>query len=74
MNKICSVIEEQDLFAVPVTFSFNRKGSDHKTVAGGCLSILIKLTLLAYTVLLTKTMIGKLDNKNETYEDRTDEF
>ena len=74
MNKVLSWIEGQDLFAVPVTFSFDRKGSEHKTIFGGSLSILIKVALVAYTVLLTNRMLEKGDNKNVTYDSKMESF
>ena len=74
MNKVFSWIEGQDLFAVPVSFSFDRRGSEHRTVGGGSLSILIRVALVAYTVLLTKRMLEKADNKNATFSNKMDEF
>ena len=59
---------------MPVSFSFNRKGSDHKTVVGGCLSIVVRLTLIAYTVLLTSRMINREDNKNQTFSSKKEQF
>ena len=74
MNKVFSWIEGWDLFAVPVTFSFDGKGSEHRTLGGGCLSILVRMALVAYTVLLTNRMLKKEDNKNVSYDVKLNEF
>ena len=74
MNCLLDLIEGQDLFAVPVTFSFRKKGGEQKTVIGGCLSIIVRLSLVAYMVLLTSRMLNREDNSNETYDVKRENF
>ena len=74
MNCVLDLIENQDLFAVPVTFSFRKKGSEQKTLIGGSLSILIRLSLVAYIVLLTSRMLKWDDNFNATFDVKKDSF
>lgn len=67
MKKVTNYIEGLDFFGMPVLLTFNNKGSEHKTVIGGCLSIIIRLIMLVYMGILFQRMYFKLDNKNETY-------
>ena len=74
MLKLKNIIENQDLFGVPVQFEFNKKGSEHKTVVGGCLSLLIRSLLLIYTIILVIRMVSLDDNKNESYDIKNESF
>ena len=61
-----------DMFGEPIAFKFNKKGSSHKTLLGGCTSLLIKLTLLVYLTLLIIRVVDHQDNKNETVGESVD--
>ena len=67
MNCVLELIEGQDLFAMPVTFSFRKKGGEQKTFIGGLISIIVRLSLVAYMAVLTSRMLKREDNSNETY-------
>ena len=60
-------IESKDLFGQPIHFTFNKKGTEHKTVFGGCFSILVRILLLGYTVILAQRMVFYGKNNNETF-------
>ena len=66
MKKISNFIEQLDLFGHPVALKFNKKGSEHKTVVGGCVSILIRIVLVSYIAILFIRLVNRDDNKNET--------
>ena len=57
-------ITSHDLFAHPIALSFNNKGTSHKTLLGGLVSILIKLLLVFYFFILLRTLVFNQDDKN----------
>ena len=47
------------MFGHSISLNFNKKGSTHNTVFGGCVSILIKLTLLFILAFKTMQMVTR---------------
>jgi hypothetical protein len=54
--KLLSKIREQDAFGTLIALNFNKKGSSHKTLAGGVLTILGKTLILVYSLQLLVQM------------------
>jgi hypothetical protein len=46
--KIKSIIRDQDMFGYKIELNFNKKGSTHKTLCGGLVSILVLTIMLIY--------------------------
>ena len=67
MDSLINLVKKLDLFGMPIQFSFNKQGSEHRTFLGGLISLFIRAAILSYTVLLIARMVGRNDNKNETY-------
>jgi len=44
------LISSHDLLGHKIQLNFNKKGSTHKTLIGGILSILIKILMVIYTL------------------------
>jgi hypothetical protein len=65
-------IKKQDLFGHPVALSFNQQGNTHNTLCGGLLSLLIKLFIFFYFLLLVKKLHWHEDDKNESFEEPLD--
>ena len=59
-------IKSHDLFGHKVELTFNKDGSEHKTLFGGFVSIFIKTFLLWYTTTLFIKMIFHQDDKITT--------
>ena len=74
MSYLLNLIEKQDLFAVPLAFSFNGKSGERGTWGGGCLSILMKVAVMAYTVKLTSKMLNREDFLSESFDVKGDFF
>ena len=55
---------DKDLFGHSVTFNFDRKGDTHKTAIGGILSVIIKLFLTFYVVILLRKFFTRGDPAN----------
>ena len=51
MKSILKGIKKIDLFGYKIEINFNRKGSNHRTIFGGCLSILYAIVILAFAIL-----------------------
>ena len=47
-----------DLFGHPIELNFNKKGSRHKTVVGGFVSVFVKMALLAYVLIIFLRMFS----------------
>ena len=52
-------IVKQDMFGHLIHMNFDKQNSAHKTMIGGCFSILIKTFMLAYVVINMKKLILK---------------
>ena len=50
LSKLKRVIKERDEYGHKVVLNFNQDGDTFKTAPGGFISILINLTVIAYTV------------------------
>ena len=50
-------LKDQDLFGHPVELNFNKRGSQHNTVLGGIVSIVVKALMVAYVGLLFNRML-----------------
>ena len=59
-------LKDQDLFGHEIKLSFNSKGSEHKTMIGGCISLLIKAFFLFYMASLIYKLVLHLDDKITT--------
>ena len=57
------VIRNQDIFGHPVNLNFNNNGSVHKTLCGGVASLLIKVIVLLYMVILLRKLVLQLDDR-----------
>ena len=57
LKNIQNYIQKQDWFGYKIRLNFNEGGSTNKTVLGGIVSILIKLFILGYIILVVKKMI-----------------
>ena len=55
------------MFGHQVELNFNKQGSYHKTILGGLVSWLVIFLMVGYIYLLTKKLIAKEDDKNESY-------
>ena len=53
-------IRRRDMFGAPVQLTHDGSAS-YKTTFGGCLSLLLKLVLIIYTMLKFKEIIGEED-------------
>ena len=62
-NAMSNAVKSQDLFGHPIRLNFNQRGSRHKTVVGGFLSIFIRIALVAYVVVVIHRMFSYGDNK-----------
>ena len=47
-------IKEMDKFGHPISLTFNKNGSDHKTLLGGCVSLLITIFMVVYITMMSK--------------------
>ena len=66
MGKISRFLKSQDIFGHHVELNFNRKGSTHNTVLGGCASILVKAAMLFYTAILFQKVVFHLEDDIST--------
>ena len=57
-RKMGSFIEDMDMFGHTITFNFDRKGNEHKTLIGGFVSVILKLAMFIYVVILFSRLIG----------------
>ena len=62
LKNTLSEITEHDMFGYVVSLNINKKGDSHKTIYGGCCSIMIKITICFYIWLL----ITKIINNSST--------
>ena len=60
------LLKQQDLFGHPIELTFNNKGSTHKTLCGGVVSIVIKAVMAVYTYILFRKLWLELDDKLTT--------
>ena len=56
-------LKNRDLFGHPVQLNFNKKGSQHTTVVGGVVSIIVKVLMLTYVGVLMNRMIEYKDDQ-----------
>lgn len=54
------------MFGFPIQLTFNQNSNYHKTPIGGLFSLLIKLAMLAYVVIIFNRMFTYGDNKERT--------
>ena len=47
-------IKNMDKFGHPISLTFNKSGTDHKTLLGGCVSLLITIFMLVYIPSMSK--------------------
>ena len=66
MKSIISKIKNKDLFGHVIQLNFNQKGSSHRTVIGGLLSLIIYSFMGFYILLSFNKLIFNLDDKNST--------
>jgi extradiol dioxygenase family protein len=52
MVKFSQLIRDQDVFGHDVSLHFNKQAAKHTTVTGGIMSIVVKVGMLAFTMLL----------------------
>ena len=52
-------MKNRDLFGFPIQFHFDQNGSEHRTVVGGFVSILIKVFMIWYIYILVKIVVMK---------------
>ena len=52
------------MFGHKIQLNYNKRGSSHNTIIGGICSILIKIVILAYFVILAKRLVLKEANKS----------
>ena len=69
LNTLKDKTKEQDLFGYPVSLYFNRRGRYYNTVGGGCISVFIKLFVLAYLLLLIFKMLTYSDDNINTFKE-----
>ena len=50
MKILKNLILDSDFLGYPISLNFDRKGSTYKTVIGGCLSIIMVIFTIAYTI------------------------
>ena len=60
---LLNYIRENDLFGFPIALNFNKKGSTHKSILGGSVSIFLKLIILIYSISLVNSLVF---NENDT--------
>lgn len=74
--KLCSkaqkVVTEVDLFGHPVALYFNSKGSEHKTICGGFISILTYGFLVWYLYNRIETLVTYNNNSIELTMDEAE--
>ena len=56
-------IRDHDLFGHPVLLTFNKKGTHYNTSCGGCVSIIIKVFMMAILVFLIDRLVN---NRQDT--------
>ena len=54
------------MFGHPIELNFNNAGTRHNTIVGGFVSILVKIAILWYVVLILVRMFSYGDNKEMT--------
>ena len=62
MSSICNKqvkqgVKSYDMFGHVITMNFNQRGNSHQTTFGGCVSIVIYVTMTVYVALNFRTMI-----------------
>lgn len=62
-KKLRKRVKNNDMFGHSVVLNFNRQGETYKTSFGGCISIFIKVVLIAYVYLRFTKMIYLSDNQ-----------
>lgn len=63
MEKLSKLIRGQDVFGHHVSLNFNKEASKHTTVLGGIMSIIVKVTMVLFTLLLLKRLAFYEDDK-----------
>lgn len=62
MRRIKAKIKEHDYFGQDIVLNFNKEGNNHKTVAGGFVSIILKLLMCVYFFMIFKKWLFKENN------------
>ena len=62
MKKIKDKVKEHDYFGQDIVLNFNKEGNNHKTVAGGLVSIILKLLMCVYIFMIFKKWLLKENN------------
>ena len=58
MKTLNNLIKGQDYFGESIVLTFNKKSDNvHRTVLGGAVSIIIKILMFVYVVLLLNMMV-----------------
>ena len=61
-----NILKNLDVFGHKIDLKFNSKGTHHKTIIGGIVSILINMILLAYTQQLIFQVINRTNDTIKT--------
>ena len=65
-------ITDLDMFGYPITLNFNKNGNEYKTIIGGTMSLLIKLTIFLYFGLNLYGLLTLGNNENNMQMTLTD--
>jgi hypothetical protein len=66
--KFKELILSQDFFGHKVELNFNKKGSSHKTLFGGIISIFVEIFIVVYIYIQFKKLFLNLDDKLKSIE------
>ena len=61
--KFRNVVRERDMFGEPILLNFNRKGTTHKTLIGGLISLLVQIGLIIYLYVHIEKLVKHLEDK-----------
>ena len=59
---ITKLIRNQDYFGHKIQLSFKKRGNEHKTLAGGIFSCVVKIMMAVYIGILIKRMVRYEDD------------
>ena len=63
---ILNIIRDQDWFGFPIALNFNKKGSTHKSIVGGGVSIFLKTIILIYLLSLFNALVFNENDSNNS--------
>ena len=66
MKRFKNSIKSKDLFGHIIQLNFNQKGSSHKTVIGGSLSLLIYTFMGFFILIHVQKLAFNLEDRNST--------